>query len=107
MTMRSVYSRSALLALFWVLLAGPAYSATNCATPPSGLVAWWPGEGNANDIVGFLNGTPLATSFATGEVRQAFSFDGVQSVVSNAVSGLTNFQNSYSIEFWAWPLAGR
>ena len=33
--------------------ATPAFAAksgTNCVTPPSGLVSWWPGDGNANDI---------------------------------------------------------
>ena len=28
-----------------------------CTPAPSGLVGWWPGEGNANDIVGTNNGT--------------------------------------------------
>src|SRR5439155_8470225 len=28
-----------------------------CVTPPSGMVSWWPGDGNANDIQGGNNGT--------------------------------------------------
>ena len=45
--------------------------------PPAGLVAWWPGEGNANDIVGGNNGTLMnGATFAPGVVGQAFSFDG-------------------------------
>ena len=27
-----------------------------CDPPPSGLVAWWPGDGNAIDVVGGQNG---------------------------------------------------
>ena len=28
----------------------------SCIVPPSGLVSWWPGDGNANDIHGTNNG---------------------------------------------------
>jgi len=31
--------------------------ADTCISPPSGLVGWWPGDGNANDIIGGNNGT--------------------------------------------------
>jgi hypothetical protein len=54
-----------------------------CVTPPSGILAWWPGEGNANDIIGADNGVLQgAVTFAPGEVGQAFAFDGVQSFVT-------------------------
>jgi N-acetylneuraminic acid mutarotase len=51
-----------------------------CVPPPSGLVAWWPGDGNANDITGHHNGTPRFSGlnpspFVTGVVGQAFSFN--------------------------------
>ena len=29
-----------------------------CTTPPPNMVAWYPGDGNANDIQGDKNGTP-------------------------------------------------
>src|SRR5207249_3535179 len=29
----------------------------SCAPPPAGLVSWWPGDGNADDIVGGNNGS--------------------------------------------------
>src|SRR5437016_1327803 len=52
--------------------AGP----TSCVAPPSGLVGWWPGEGNAKDIIGTNNGVLVnGTTFAAGVVGQAFSFD--------------------------------
>ena len=54
-------------------------------TPPSGLVGWWPGEGNANDIVGSDDGTWTGSpAFAAGQVGQAFSFNGVDSFVDVA-----------------------
>ena len=48
-----------------------------CTAPPSGLVSWWPGDGNANDIVGVNNGMLQGNvTFAPGVFGQAFSFDG-------------------------------
>ena len=47
-----------------------------CTPPPSGLIAWWPGDGNYNDIIGKSNGTPANNVvFASGEVGQAFSLN--------------------------------
>lgn len=54
----------------------------SCFPPPAGLVSWYPGEGNANDIVGSNNGTlQNGTAFAAGEVGQAFSLDGINDYV--------------------------
>jgi hypothetical protein len=55
----------------------------NCTAPPSGLIAWWPGNGNALDIVGGNNGVlSSGVTFAPGEVGPAFSFNGSnQSVI--------------------------
>jgi hypothetical protein len=67
-----------------------------------GLVALWPGEGNANDIAGTNNGTLVnGAGFATGEVGQAFSFDGVSSYVSIPDSpSLDAFVSQITIETW-------
>ncbi|MHB8519338.1 MAG: LamG-like jellyroll fold domain-containing protein [Limisphaerales bacterium] len=77
-------------------------AASNC-NPPSGIVAWWPGEGNANDIIGGHNGTLLnGSTFTAGEVGQAFSFDGVQGGVVVPDSPSLNFGPGadFSIEAW-------
>ena len=51
---------------------------TPCDPVPSGIVAWWRGEDNALDSVGGNNGTLMnGTSFTSGEVGTAFSFNGV------------------------------
>ena len=65
-------------------------------------MGWWPGEGNANDVVGANNGTLVnGVSFANGVVGQAFSFDGVSSYVSIPDSpSLDSFTNSITIESW-------
>ncbi len=54
-------------------------SAQSCIRAPSGLVSWWPGDGNANDIRDGNNaavvGLPLGVSlFTTGRVGQGFRF---------------------------------
>jgi uncharacterized repeat protein (TIGR01451 family) len=73
-----------------------------CAPGLSGLVGWWPGAGNANDIAGTNNGTLVnGVSFVPGEVGQAFSFDGVSSYVSIPDSpSLDTFVSSITIETW-------
>jgi len=49
----------------------------SCVAPPSGLVGWWPGDGNANDIVRGDNGTVQGgVTYAWGVVGLAFRFDG-------------------------------
>lgn len=53
-----------------------------CVAPPSGLVGWWPGDGNAGDIAGGNDGVPVnGATFAPGKVAQAFSLDGVDDYV--------------------------
>ena len=53
-----------------------------CVQPPAGLVSWWPGDGNTNDIIDGNPGTLLGgTTFTTGKVGLAFSFDGVDDFV--------------------------
>jgi len=102
-----LFARNILSLAVW-LIAVSSLGQSNCVAPPSGLTNWWPGQNNANDVIGGLNGTlSNGTSFASGFVGQAFSFNGVNQYVTNAVPALTNILNSYSMEFWAKPTAGR
>jgi autotransporter-associated beta strand protein len=50
---------------------------------PPGLIAWWPGEGNANDLAGTNNGVLRGGTTATipGKVGQAFGFDGTNGFI--------------------------
>ncbi|MDP9268494.1 MAG: PxKF domain-containing protein [Acidobacteriota bacterium] len=71
-----------------------------CAPPPSGLVAWWPGDGNANDTIGGNNGTLLnGTTFAAGRVRQSFSFDGVDDLVETPTKNW-GFSTTATVTGW-------
>ena len=74
--------------------------------PPAVLVAWWPGDGNANDIVGGNHGTLRGSAtFAPGMVGQAFSFDGQLAYVE--VANASNLQISASspstLDTWIFP----
>lgn len=69
---------------------------------PTGLVSWWPGEGNANDIVGTNHGTVIGgVTYTKGEVGQAFSFDGNTGYVSIPdAPSLDAFTTNITIETW-------
>jgi hypothetical protein len=77
--------------------------ATNCVQPPHGIVAWWPADGNANDVIGTNNGALMGSAtFAQGEVGQAFSFNGSNAYVQVPQNNLWAFgTNDFSIELWA------
>jgi len=71
-----------------------------CIEPPSGLVSWWPGDGNANDLQGMNDGTSVnGATFGLGKVGQAFSFDG-NSYVSAPTTGLPTGDSARTLEFW-------
>jgi hypothetical protein len=81
--------------------AMPATPAGACAPVPSGLVSWWPGNGNARDIRGRNNGTVFSgTTYAPGKVGQAFNFDGQNGGVSIPDNPSLTFRHSFSIEAW-------
>lgn len=73
-----------------------------CVTPPSQMVAWWPGNGNANDVQGGRHGTlQNGAGFATGFVNQGFSLDGGDDHVSVPDSPVWAFGNNpFSIDAW-------
>lgn len=76
-----------------------------CVPPPSGLVGWWPGDGNAEDIVNTNHGTPQngATATEAGLVDQAFSFDGVDDFLHIPNSPSLEISGDFTIEFWFKP----
>lgn len=74
-----------------------------CAPQPSGLVSWWPGEGNANDVGGDNNGTLVgAVSFTAAEVGEGFSFSSAGgNGVTIADNPNLNVQGSgFTADFW-------
>lgn len=53
-----------------------AQAGLTCVAPPANLVGWWPGDQNANDIVGGNDGELVggATFVSPGNVGDAFTF---------------------------------
>jgi hypothetical protein len=79
-------------------------SLLNCSPPPSGLVSWWPGDGNALDIVGGNNGTAQGgVTFMTGKVGPAFSFDGVTASVVVPDSSSLDVTTQFTLDAWINP----
>ncbi len=74
---------------------------SSCFAPPSGIVGWWPGDGDANDITSTNNGTLKGNATATtaGMVAQAFNFDGTNGYVQIADSAVLRPTN-FTIEAW-------
>ena len=72
-----------------------------CLPPLAGLIGWWPGDGNANDLTGSDNGTLQggATATAAGMVAQAFSFNGTNNYVQIPDSPILRPAN-LTIEAW-------
>jgi len=76
-------------------------SPPSCDSAPSGLVAWWAAEGNANDNVGTNNGALNGgVTYASGEVGQAFKFSGTNSYVAVPSSPNLKFSNTFTVEAW-------
>jgi hypothetical protein len=75
--------------------------AATCLSTPSGLVGWWPGDGNAHDIIGTNNGVLLGGASATnaGFNGSAFQFDGTNASVRFPDSPVFHPTN-LTIEAW-------
>lgn len=102
------YSQKLLaVTLALVLVAGmtsPAFAGKeqSCTPPPSGMVAWWPGDGAATDLIGANDGTLVGdAAFATGKVGDAFSLDGfVDSVDILDTDDSLDTGTSFTIDAW-------
>jgi uncharacterized repeat protein (TIGR01451 family) len=74
-----------------------------CVKPPANMVGWWPGNGNANDVVGGNNGTLVnSPSFVSGEVGQAFSFNGSNDVLIGHPAALSP-TTGVTVDAWINP----
>jgi hypothetical protein len=79
---------------------------TSLQTPisPEGLVAYYPFDGNAEDMSGYendgvVNGATL-TEDRFGNVDAAYSFDGVDDMISTQNVSSVNLSNSFTINGW-------
>jgi hypothetical protein len=83
-----------------------ALTVLQCLPPPTGLVAWWSGEGNALDTLGASDGTfQNGASYVQGRVGQAFHFTGNNRVQVSDGPATRMGTNSFTFEFWVRPNA--
>jgi hypothetical protein len=73
-------------------------------TPSTGMISWWPGDGNASDIVDGNNGTIVGpVGFAPGKVGAAFSFDGTGAYVNaGSAADLQVSSGDFTVEAWVY-----
>jgi hypothetical protein len=80
----------------------PLAQAQSCVAAPSGLVSWWTGDSNENDIIGGNN--PLAVNAVTlvpAEVKDGFTFGTQGYIEIPPASDLANQQFTWTA--WVMP----
>jgi hypothetical protein len=88
-------------AIFDAGTAGKCKGPVVCVQPPSGLVSWWPGDGNADDIAGSNDGTLVGgATFGVGEVGQAFDSNGATGVMEVSDSESVTLASEFTIDLW-------
>jgi hypothetical protein len=94
---------------FSIALAQGGEVTPSCVTPPSGIVGWWKGDGNAVDTVSGNNGAEQNNTYTDGVVGQAFAFDpenfanGTYTGIQIADQPAYALTNSLTIEGWVRP----
>ena len=75
-------------------------SIPSCIAPPTNIVSWWSGDGNASDVVAGNHGTLVGNaSYTNGKVNATFALDGAGDIVK--VGNPTNLQlQNFTIEAW-------
>jgi serine/threonine protein kinase len=67
------------------------------------LVAYWPGDGTAEDLVAGNDGTLLnGTGYRPGVKGQAFSFDGLDDLMDASAAGLPTGSAPRTLTLWAY-----
>ena len=108
---RPTWHRSLLSVVVLIILSAPIQAdAADCAPAPAGMVAWWPGDGNADDIASTNHGMlKNGAILAAGMIGQAFIFDGIGSYVQlpNLIPGQAEgtVECWFKLNTWNWSSA--
>src|SRR5262245_42814874 len=78
-----------------------------CVAPPQGMVGWWPGDGNPNDVSGDNNTGAFegTQAYGTGEVNQAFNLNGTDADVKIPASPSLDVGagSGFTLDLWFKP----
>lgn len=93
-----------LLSVLMVVLSVCAMGQVPSFVPSNGLIGWWPFNGNAidestNGHNGIVNGASLALDRFLN-INKAFSFDGINDIITVNHTPAFNFSNGQSLSFW-------
>jgi PKD repeat protein len=82
----------------------PSASAAACIAPPADLIAWWRGEGDANDVTGQHHGVVRGSvAFSAGMVGSTPSFNGASGHLEIADAAALDFTTALTVEAWVNP----
>jgi hypothetical protein len=89
------------IAFLFLVIRFPAQS-QSCTVAPAGLVSWWTGDTNENDIIGGNNPSMVnAVTLVPGEVKDGFTF-GIDGYIEiPAATNLANQQFTWTA--WVMP----
>jgi hypothetical protein len=75
--------------------------ASPCTPAPSGILAWWPGESTANDLIGTNNGL-FTGIYTNGEVNKAFTVTNASTSVRIPATAALNVgtNGGFTVEGW-------
>ncbi len=89
-------------ALLTIAATGNAYAQVSCTPPPSGMVAWWPGDGDGTDIIGGNN--VVSSGAGAGFVSPGYVDDAFQISIAGANFQAANNaafeQQTITVDFW-------
>lgn len=81
----------------------PGLQAAGSASVPSGLVGWWAGDGNTDDVLGAHPGTLIGgAGFSTGKVDRAFNLNGNGQYVQIASSPDLDPTQAATLDAWVY-----
>ena len=81
-----------------------AHALEACTPAPPGLISWWPGDGDPEDIQDDNDGTLVSgAGFASGKVGQAFSFAGPNDLVEVGNPANLNLSSGITLQAWVNP----
>lgn len=79
----------------------PCLAQTNCVQCPSGVIAWWTGDGSGTNLAGSGNGTlQSGATYAAGKVGQAFNLGGASDYISVPSSPALHSDRQLTVMGW-------